>query len=112
MSQDDFDNNKVVQIISDLSNTDEFEKHVDLLNDAEIIFMDAPKDGIFEYKFISLISQLKPKKKKILILDDIRFVNMIDLWISIESPKIDISSFGHWSGTGLIDISDGLRLRG
>ena len=112
LSQDDFDNNKVVQIISDLSNTDEFEKHVDLLNDAEIIFMDAPKDGIFEYKFISLISQLKPKKKKILILDDIRFVNMIDLWISIESPKIDISSFGHWSGTGLIDISDGLRLRG
>ena len=112
LSKDDFDNKKVVQIISDLSNVDEFEKYVSLLNDAEIIFMDAPKDGVFEYKVISLISQLQPKKQKLLILDDIRFVNMIDLWISIESPKIDISSFGHWSGTGLIDISDGLRLRG
>lgn len=68
----------MVQIISGLSNTDEFEKHIELLNDAEIIFMDAPKDGVFEYKFISLISQLQ-LKKIILILDDVRFVNMIDL---------------------------------
>jgi len=111
LTKEDFDKKKVVQIISDLSNANEFEKYINLLNEAEIIFMDAPKDGLFEYKFISLITQLNPKKKKLLVLDDIRFVNMIDLWVSIESPKIDISSFGHWSGTGLIDISDGLRVK-
>ena len=36
---------------------------------------------------------------------------MIDLWVSIESPKLDVSSFGHWSGTGLVDISEGLQIR-
>jgi hypothetical protein len=36
---------------------------------------------------------------------------MIDLWRSIESPKLDITSFGHFSGSGLVDISKGLLLR-
>lgn len=112
LSQDDFDSNKVAQVIADLSDADEFQSNLDLLNDADIIFMDAPKDGIFEYRFTSLLRQLKPKAGKLLIMDDIRFVNMIDLWISIDSPKLDVSSFGHWSGTGLVDISDGLRIKG
>ena len=73
--------------------------------------MDAPKDGVFEYRFLQLLSTLQPKKNKLLILDDIRFINMVDLWVSIESPKLDVSSFGHWSGTGLVDISEGLRIR-
>ena len=111
LSKEDFEKKKVFQIISDISNADEFNKYINLLNEAEIIFMDAPKDGLFEYKFISLLSKLQPKKKKLLVLDDIRFVNMIDLWVSIESPKIDVSSFGHWSGSGFIDISDGLRIK-
>jgi hypothetical protein len=55
--------------------------------------------------------KLKPKNNKILIIDDIKFINMIDLWINIESPKIDISSFGHWSGTGIVDISDQVKFR-
>ena len=68
------------------------------------------KDGKFEYQFLALLGKLEPKENKLLILDDIRFVNMTDLWISILSPKLDISSFGHWSGTGLVDISKPLQL--
>jgi predicted O-methyltransferase YrrM len=111
LSHEYFDSKKLFQIISDLSDLTEFNEHIDLLNRAEIIFMDAPKNGRFEYKFLSLLQQLEPKTKKLLIIDDIRFVNMIDLWISIESPKLDITSFGHWSGMGLVDISGGLKLR-
>ena len=51
--------------------------------------------------------KLKPKNKKFLIIDDILFVNMIDLWRKIKSPKLDATSLGHWSGTGIVDISDG-----
>jgi len=38
-------------------------------------------------------------------MDDIRFKNMIPLWRSITQPKLDISSFGHWSGFGMVDLS-------
>ncbi|WP_198243807.1 hypothetical protein [methane-oxidizing endosymbiont of Gigantopelta aegis] len=76
-----------------------------------LFFCDGPKDGHFEYQFISYLTKLKPKKGRVLMLDDIRFKNMIDLWFSIDSPKLDMSSFGHWSGTGLVDMSDGLKLK-
>ena len=109
--QKDFDQARIVQITADLSESEVFKKYLTLLNEANIIFVDAPKDGIFEYKFLDLIKILDPKKNKLLILDDIRFINMIDLWINIVSPKIDITSFGHWSGTGLVDISNGLKLK-
>jgi hypothetical protein len=57
---------------------------------------------------LSQLAKLDPRTKKLLILDDIRFMNMIRLWRGIASPKLDLSSFGHWSGTGLVDISKGL----
>ncbi len=110
LTQKDFDNGKVIQILADLSNQAEFDKNLDLLNEAEIIFIDGPKDGVFEYQLLPLLKRLKPKENKLLILDDIRFVNMVDLWISIQSPKLDASSLGHWSGTGMIDISQPLKL--
>lgn len=111
LSKDLFDQGKVVQILADLSNPDEFAKHRELINQADLIFCDAPKDGVFEYKFLDLVATIAPKSKCLLVLDDIRFLNMINLWWSIESPKLDLTSFGHWSGTGLVDISDGLKLR-
>ena len=110
LTQKDFDDQKVIQKLADLSNEEEFDKNLDLLNEAEIIFVDGPKDGHFEYQFLSLLKKLKPKENKLLVLDDIRFVNMTDLWISIQSPRLDVSSLGHWSGTGLIDISKPLEL--
>jgi hypothetical protein len=111
LTQSDFVGDKLFQVMADLSNADQFQKNIEILNNAEIIFMDAPKDGVFEYQFTSLLSKLQPKKNKLLILDDIRFVNMIDLWMNIDSPKLDVSSFGHWSGTGLVDISEGFKLK-
>lgn len=112
LTQADFDNGRVEQRLADLSQREAFEQFRPVLEDAAIIFMDAPKDGRFEYVFMDLLSGLQPKAQKLLILDDIRFVNMIDLWRSITSPKLDLSSFGHWSGTGLVDISEGLKMRG
>lgn len=111
LSQEYFDNNLVSQRIVDLSDANNFSQNISILNDADIIFLDGPKDGVFEYKFVSLLKQLSPKRDKLLIIDDIHFVNMIDLWISILSPKLDVTSFGHWSGTGIVDISQPLQLK-
>jgi len=106
----DFASGRVVQSLADLSQKDAFRAHETILNSADIIFLDAPKDGVFEYKFLERLRLLRPTSQRLLLIDDIRFVNMFQLWRSIRSPKLDISSFGHWSGTGLVDISDGLLI--
>ncbi|MBJ7380839.1 MAG: methyltransferase [Polynucleobacter sp.] len=110
LHQGDFDQNKIEQKLADLADLNEFEKNIEILNQADIIFIDGPKDGKFEYQILPLLSKLEAKENKLLIMDDIRFVNMIDLWISIQSPKLDASSMGHWSGTGLVDISQPLKI--
>ena len=97
----------LIQVIGDLSDENVFEKNFDVLNEADLIFMDAPKDDKFEYKMAKQFKKLNNKDKKILILDDILRVNMIDFWRKIKSPKIDASAFGHFSGTGIVDISNG-----
>lgn len=109
-TKEDFEDGSIKQILGNLSEDSFFEKNKEILNRSDIIFMDAPKDDNFEYKMMQQFLKLEPKIGKLLILDDIRFINMIDLWRSIKSPKIDLSSFGHWSGTGIVDISDGLKL--
>ena len=72
---------------------------------------DGPKDGVFERTFASLLTTIEfPKKDRWLLLDDIRFPSELPLWRLIASPKIDLTSFGHFSGTGLVNISEGLKL--
>lgn len=109
LTRKDFDSGMVTQILSDLSNGSEFEKYLSLLDEADIIFLDAPKDGRFEYQMMDKFRRLSPRTGRLLVLDDIRFVNMVELWRGIRSPKLDITSFGHWSGTGLVDLSQPLE---
>jgi predicted O-methyltransferase YrrM len=106
-----FSSKKITQHLFNLADLEHFSSNQEIIESAEFIFCDGPKDGDFEYKFVSNLSTLKPSKRRILMLDDIRFKNMIDLWQSINSPKLDLSSFGHWSGTGLVDISNGLQIK-
>lgn len=108
----DFESGRLEQHLDDLAIPSCFEAHLQRLNDAELIFCDGPKDGIFEYRFLKLLSGVKlTPQRRYLVLDDIRFLNMLALWRSIDSPKFDLTSFGHWSGTGLVDLSAGLKLR-
>lgn len=108
LTTEHFDGGGIVQLIGDLSKDAFFEENFEKLNSADLIFMDAPKDGIFEYKMLDQLAKLENKKGRLLVIDDIRFVNMIDFWRQISSPKLDATGFGHWSGTGLVDLSDGL----
>lgn len=106
--ESDFGDN-LIQIIGDLSQDEVFNKYKSILDEADIIFMDAPKDDRFEYEMAYKLNKLNNKEKKFLILDDIQLINMIDFWRSISSPKFDATSFGHFSGTGVVDISNGFE---
>ena len=95
----------------DLALEDNFNFYRDKLDNADIIFLDGPKNAQFELSFLGKLTTLSSKKEKLLILDDIRFDNMWEIWRDIDSPKFDATSFGHWSGTGLVDISNVLRMK-
>jgi hypothetical protein len=111
LTAEDFDKGRVVQHLKDLKDPVVFNEYRDLLRDADFIMCDGPKDGDFEYRFIELLSQLYcHEKPRWLFLDDIRFGNMLALWRMIKSPKIDLTSFGHFSGSGLVNIRKGLEL--
>ena len=99
---DDFSDGRLVQETDDLSDPAVTAKYRNLLVDADIIFLDAAKDGIMEQRFIDNFRTIPFKKKPLFIFDDIRVWNMLRIWRQIAMPKLDLTSFGHWSGTGLV----------
>ena len=112
LNEGDFVENggRLTQHLADLTDPDNFQKLSALLQQADFIMVDACKDGVFEEKFYSLLSTLSMENKtRYMLLDDIRFTSELVNWRRIESPKIDLTSFGHFTGTGLVDISEGFK---
>jgi len=99
----DFGGGRLRQVICDLGEPEVARKYAHVLQNADLIFIDAAKDGVFEYRLMQQIKLVGLKPGALVILDDIRFWNMLRLWREISQPKLDLTSFGHWSGTGLVD---------
>lgn len=111
LTEEDFDSGRLKQHLVNLIEQDVFEEHKTALNNADFIMLDGPKDGHFEERFLHLLKTIEfSDKPRWLFIDDIRFDNMQDLWRSIKSPKLDLSSFGHFSGTGLVNIQKGFLI--
>jgi predicted O-methyltransferase YrrM len=108
LDEANFASGRINQVLEDLSDSDTFGKHINLFETSEMIFCDAPKNGVFEPKFLANLTRVRPTADCLLVLDDIRLLSMIDVWRAIRSPKLDLTSFGHWAGTGLVDITNGL----
>ncbi len=101
--ESDFANGRVTQHIADIGAPKGIEPYRELFRQAEFIFIDGPKDGVTEQRFIDAIGSLDLPKNPVVMFDDIRVLNMIEIWRRLARPKMDLTSFGHWSGTGLID---------
>jgi len=102
LAETDFDA-KLEQCTDDLTKWEDVVKHRNMLENADVVFLDALKDGKQEYLFLENFSKLSFKKKCLFIFDDIRLWNMLDIWYNLDKPKLDMTSFGHWSGTGLVE---------
>lgn len=98
----DFDS-QLEQRVIDLTNKEEAFLEFDVLKTADLIFVDAAKDGQMEQNLCDLFDSIPFYKNPIVIFDDIKFTNMINIWRNIQHSKLDLTSFGHWSGTGLVD---------
>lgn len=101
LTESDFADGRLVQQLGDLSDPRVFAQHRDLLAAAELVFLDAPKDGSFEPRFLELAIPVWQGSKRVLIIDDIRLLPMLQLWRDLPFAKLDATSLGHWSGTGL-----------
>lgn len=97
----DFDES-IVQYIDDLSNFSTALKYKEFLKNADIIFIDGPKDGVTEYKLMKNFEKMQLKSNSILIFDDIHFWNILPFWRKLAYPKLDLTPVGHWSGTGIV----------
>jgi len=100
---EDFDE-ALEQHLSDLTDNENQEKFRSLFETADFIFMDAAKDGNMENIFLAYFKEISFKNRPILLVDDIHNWNMLAIWRGINFPKIDVTSFGHFTGTGLVEL--------
>lgn len=99
----DFADGRLTQILEDLADPAVVAKHRDLLASADLIFMDGPHDGPTEYKMMANLQSISFANNPIIIFDDIRMYALLKFWRDLALPKMDITSFGHWSGTGIAE---------
>jgi predicted O-methyltransferase YrrM len=104
LTEDDFADGRLVQFTDDLSHAEGAAKHRRLLEEAELIFIDAAKDGEQERRFLDVFEQVAWRRPPIVVFDDVRQWKMLAIWREVRRPKLDLTSFGHWTGTGLVDF--------
>jgi predicted O-methyltransferase YrrM len=94
---------RISQRIGDLAGANYFDSQLDDLRAADLILVDGPKDGVFEPAFLARLLPVL-RAGQVLVLDDIRKLQMLQTWRDLPLPKLDVTSLGHWSGTGLATV--------
>ena len=102
LRESDFADGRLIQAIGNLAEPDVYAAHLGTLREAEFVFVDGPKDGVFEPAFVRDVLPGLTDRRRIVGFDDIRMLQMVGLWRALPYPKLDATSLGHWSGTGLI----------
>ena len=100
----DFLDGRVTQHVEDVTQPEIFAKHRALFERADFVFLDAAKDGVMEQRLLDQLRAISPAARRlVMLLDDIRVWKMLRTWRMIEHPKLDVTSFGHWCGAGLVE---------
>lgn len=99
----DFADSRLTQVIADPASPAAIATFAPLFQKAELIFIDGPKDGVFEGRLLAHLDTIGLRPGTLLVFDDIRKWNMLATWRRIAQPKLDLTSFGHWTGTGLVE---------
>lgn len=105
LEQGDFADGRLEQRLDDLSTPTGWRANGELLRHADLIFVDAKHDGAQERRFLEGFDEVGLDNGPIVVFDDIRVWGMVGFWQEIRRPKLDLTSFGHWSGTGLVDYA-------
>ncbi len=101
--KEDFDE-RLIQHVADLSVASVMDSYAPLIQEAGLIFIDASHDGDLEELILENMKKIQFCNKVFCVLDDIRVWTMLNMWRNVTLAKIDLTSFGHWSGTGVIEL--------
>lgn len=99
----------IKNIIFRLTEYQKDSEYEDFILNSKMIFIDAPHNGFFERE---LYAWLKDKNYKgLTIWDDIHLnEDMKSFWNDVDLPKLDITKYGHVTGTGAIYFSNDIEL--
>jgi len=101
LNKNDFDD-QLEQRVLDLTKPVNQKTQKKLFKKANIIFIDAAKDFKTEEVLSNFLDSIKFDIPPLVIFDDIRLLPMLEFWRNIKHPKMDITSLGHWAGTGIV----------
>ena len=107
LCEDDFASGRVRQELCDLKEPEVFARHAELIAEAGLIFIDGPKDIVFEQAVFGYLREQRVNHRRIVVFDDIKGPFVDRFWRSIDLPKLDITSFGNWNGTGIVELPNG-----
>jgi predicted O-methyltransferase YrrM len=102
LTVEDFADGRLVQQLGDLADPAYLETQLDTLQAADLIFVDGPKDGHWERRFVDVVLPRLTDRSRLVVFDDIRLLEMVQIWRDLPYPKLDATSLGHWSGTGFM----------
>lgn len=100
---DDFADGRLVYHVDDLTDPTVVAKHHNLLANAELVFLDGPHDGDTECRMIENFRKVTFVRNPLFVFDDIKINEMLKFWRDLPLPKMDITSLGHYSGTGIAE---------
>jgi len=103
LKDEDFQDGRLTQYVADISDDDMFNQYKELISIADLIFIDVTHDGKLEEEIFKKFKIDGFVNTPYIILDDIRVWSMLKMWRGITLPKLDLTSFGHWSGTGVVE---------
>ena len=104
LTEVDFADGRLEQRLADLGDSATFEKNRSLVESAEFMFIDGPKNVTFENALMKNLATVKFAKPPIVMFDDTRLPSMLKFWRDLKYPKLDLTGFAHWSGTGLVEL--------
>jgi hypothetical protein len=73
--------------------------------EAEFVLISGPADGKFESGVLAQLAGVPFTRSPIVMLNDTRRWEMLRFCRDISYPKVDMTSFGRWTGTLLVELS-------
>lgn len=107
LRESDFADGRLTHHVVDLSSDPPEYRHV--LAEADLVLLDASHDGETERRFFEVFDR-RLRSGCLVLMDDIRFIPLIPVWRELRKPKLDLTSFGHWTGSGLVEWAQAERL--
>lgn len=73
---------------------------------AGLIILEGPHDGEWERRQVEMLrTSVDFSAAPILLIDGSRYYETIPLWRSLDLPKLDVTTFAHWSGTLMVELT-------